>query len=187
MTRAHCVPSVEFCDCAKVYEPVHLDCFPEVSRRVCRYPSADIGYLEKLCLAFGIALTGRHFFGKLCVSFSKDDDCVAGNVHTLQLLVFCRCFGIFEVVQLCACFSYLFFKVEHAISVDKSVKGSVSKSSLLTELSESSGFVKLCPVLRHAVKKLVSHAAAAPERNDLLFISLYIFRIYSVVLLFSDV
>ena len=63
----------------------------------------------------------------------------------------------------------------------------MSKSSLFAELSESAGFVKLCPVLRHAVKKLVSHAAAAPERNDLLFIGLYIFRIHGVVLLFSDV
>ena len=109
MTGAHSVPAVEFRYCAKVHEPIHLDRFPEVSRRVCGYPSADIGYLEKFCLAFGIALTGRHLFGKLGMSFSEDDDCIAGDIHTLELFVFCCGFGIFQVVQLCTCFGYLFF------------------------------------------------------------------------------
>lgn len=77
VSRAHCVPSVKFCYGAKVYEPVHLDSFPEVSWRICGYPSAGIGYLEKLCPAFWIALAGRHLFSKLRVSFSKDDDRVA--------------------------------------------------------------------------------------------------------------
>ena len=63
----------------------------------------------------------------------------------------------------------------------------MSKGSLFAEFSESSGFVELGPVLRHALKKLVSHAAAAPEGNYFLFVDIDIFRIYCIVLLFSDV
>ena len=41
VSRIHGIPSIQFRDCPKVNEPIHLDSLPEVARRMSRHPAAN--------------------------------------------------------------------------------------------------------------------------------------------------
>ena len=158
VSGAHGVPAVEFRDGREVYEPVHLDGLPEVARRVCGDPAADVGYLEKLGLAGLVLLFGRHLLGEVGVTLGEDDDRVAGDVHALKLLVLGSRFGVVDEVELRAGFGDVLLHVESALLIDEVVQRGVAERALFAEFGEGARLIKEVPCLRHTLEELVSHA-----------------------------
>ena len=45
MSRVHGVPSVQLRYCTQMYEPIHLNSFPQITRCVSWHPATDVGNL----------------------------------------------------------------------------------------------------------------------------------------------
>ena len=77
MAGVHRVPSVQFGYGAEVYEPVHLDGFPQIARCMGRHPAAYVGNLLQLPLSLLVGFLGCHLLGQLGMALGKQDGGVA--------------------------------------------------------------------------------------------------------------
>ena len=73
VSRIHGIPSVQFRDSSEVNEPVHLDSFPEVARRMRRHPAAHFSDALQFRLANWVRTFLRHLFSQISMTFSEQN------------------------------------------------------------------------------------------------------------------
>ena len=99
MTWIHRVPSVQFRHRTEVYEPVHLDGLPQVSRCMGRDPSTHISNLLQLRLALRVTLLGGHLLRQFGMPLCEENCRITRDGHCLQLLLFVCCLRIMNIVK----------------------------------------------------------------------------------------
>ena len=71
VSRIHGIPSIQFRDCPKVNEPIHLDSLPEVARRMSRHPATNFSNALQFRLANRVCAFLRHLFSQISMTFSE--------------------------------------------------------------------------------------------------------------------
>ena len=166
------IPSVQLGDDGQVAEPVVLEGLVEIARGAGRDMAADLGDLQQPGAALGARLAAGPFPGQGGVAFREEDEGVARDVKRPERLAFLVGLRVVEEIEPRNRCGYLFLEVEHPLGIDLVVQHGVARGALLHELGEDPGVVGLLPFRRELGEHPVAHRAAAPIRDDLLFVEL---------------
>ena len=172
MAGAEGIPRVEFGGDAQMHEPVVLQRFPEIARRVRGHVRADLGDAFQFLPALRIDLALRQFARFLRMAFRKADQRVGADVHRAQFLLFRIRLRIVQVIELAQALRDVLLKVEQAFAIDLVVQHGVAGRALFHEFGEDAGFVSGFPFVGHFGKEQLAHGAPLPERDDLVAIQL---------------
>ena len=165
MTGVHRVPAVQLGDRAEVHEPVHLDRFPGVSRRVGGHAPADAGDALQLAASLRIVGTRGQLLGELRVTPGEQDHGVAADRHRVELR---EAVGI--VGERLAARLDLGAVVEHPLAIDLAVERGVPRRALLHELGEDPRVVGVAPLVGHLAEDAIANRASAPVGDHLVFV-----------------
>ena len=99
MSWIHSIPTVQFCDGSQMNKPIHLDSFPEITRRMSRNPTAYFLNPTEFCRTFRIFFRHTHFICQVCMPVGEQDSCITRNGHCLQLFLFIGSFRIIHKVE----------------------------------------------------------------------------------------
>ena len=187
MTRIHRVPAVEFGYGAKVYEPVHLNRLPQITRGMGRYPVTHIGNLLQLSLTLRILLFGSHLFCQFCMALSEENGCVAGDGHGLQFLLLVGSLGIIDIVERGNLLLDTCLHVEQSFVIHLAIHSRMTSGALFHKLGEHTGMVGFFPLFRHMVENALTLGLTLPVGDDLPFIGVDILLTDGITLQFTFV
>ena len=167
VSRVHRVPAVQLRHRTEVYEPVHLDGFPQVAGSMSRHPTTNRGDFLQFLLALLVGLAGCHLFCQLRMPFSKQDGGVAGDDHRLQFLLLVSSLRVIDIVEA------LDFRLDTGLHIKKSlvvhlaIHRRMACGALLHKLREHTSVVGLLPFLRDVVEDTLTLRLTLPVGNDL--------------------
>ncbi len=162
------IPGIVLGDDAEVDEPVHLERFPEIARRLGRDAVADGRDPLQLLLAGRVLLRFRQPASRLGVTAGEGDNGIAAHGHGPELLLLVVGFGVPHEVEGGQSRGDVALEVIEALLVDLAVEDGVTGSALLHELGEHAGLVGVDPSRGHLGEDAVPLRPPLPERDDLL-------------------
>ncbi len=160
------VPGIHLGRDAQMNEPVVLQGFPEVPRRMGRDVRTNLGDSFELGSSLGIGFLRGQVPGLLGVTLGETDQSVRTDQHGFELFLFGVHLRIIQVVEAVQTALDVSLEVEHALAIDLVVQHGVTGGSLLHELGEHAGLVRRQPALVHGPEYFLPHGLAGPERDN---------------------
>ena len=172
-SRIKCIPTIEFGYNPHMYEPIALQRFPEISRRMGRGPGADLSDFLQLLFPFRIGLFFRQIPGFLAVPLCQTDYAVGGNVHSFELLIFLKGFWVIVKIQAFQAFFDIGFKIQEALFIDLIIQNCMARRPLFHKFCKHTSCKSIDPFRRHVSKDQVPEGLSFPIGDDFLLIDLF--------------
>jgi len=166
------VPGVQLGGDPQVNEPVRLQRFPEIARRVRWHAGAHLRDALELGPARRIALSRGQLTRLLRVPLREPDHRVRGDAHGLELFAPGVGIPVACVVELRKASIDGGLEVTQPAAIDLVIQHRMAGRALLHELGEDAGVVCRQPLVRHLREEPLAHRLALPERDDRFFIDL---------------
>ena len=174
VTGIHGVPAIEFSNGAEVYEPIHLNGFPQVARSVGGHPTADVGNLLQLLLALCVLFFCSHLLSQFCMALGKKDGGIARDGHCLQLLLFVGGLGVVDEVEAREFLLDALLHIEQTLAIHLTIHGRMTGGALFHELREHTSMIGILPLFRDVVENALALCLPFPIRDDLALIGVNI-------------
>jgi hypothetical protein len=181
VARIEGIPTIQFSDDGQVTEPVGLERFMEISRRIRRNPLADVSDLLQFLASLRTRLSRGEFTSELRVTFSKQDSGGASDIEGPQRLTFVVGQGITAEIESVNGVSYVAFKIKQPFRIDLVIEHRMPGRALLHEFGEHAGAICFFPLRRQFREDPVPHGTSTPEWDDLVPVCGQTFRIHVIM------
>ena len=171
MPRAERIPGVEFGRDAEMDEPVVLQRFPKIARRVRGDVTANLRHAVQFGAAGFIFGFLRGSAEQFRVAFRIADERARRDAHGFEFFLFGVGFGVVEIIQRSERGVYFRLKIQHPFAVNFVVQNRMSRRALLHEFGEDARVVGVLPFGRHLAEDAFPHGFSVPKRDDAFFVT----------------